>query len=305
MGERVSVVIPTYNCGRFIAEAVESVLAQTVRPAEIVVVDDGSTDDTAEIVAKFGDRVRYIRQENQGVGAARNKGAEVATGEFLAFLDADDYWAPTKLEKQLAKFAEDPEIGLVHCGFQNVDSYGNLLDKNLNGSGGWVAEKLLRFEPSITAPGGTTLIKREAFRDVGGYDTNPDLHPSEDWDISYRLARRWKYGFVPEPLLYYRQHGSGGHTNIPRMERAMLIGFAKAFAEDESLRKIKNECYGRLYSILAGSYFQAGQYGSFLRTAAESIWRRPANLKYFLEFPLRKMRRENDGSPPYKGGVRL
>ncbi|MCC7306770.1 MAG: glycosyltransferase family 2 protein, partial [Acidobacteria bacterium] len=181
---KVSVIIPTYNYGRFLREAVDSALGQTVAPHEVIVVDDGSTDDSAQILASYGDRISHVRQQNQGVGAARNKGAEVATGEFLAFLDADDYWALTKLEKQLAKFAEDPDIGLVHCGYQNVDSYGNLLDKNLNGSGGWVAEKLLRFEPSTTAPGGTTLIKREAFRDVGGYDTNPDLHPSEDWDIS-------------------------------------------------------------------------------------------------------------------------
>lgn len=287
----VSVVIPTYNCGRFIAEAIESALGQTVAPYEVIVVDDGSTDDSAQILTSYGDRIIHVRQQNQGVGAARNKGAEVATGEFLAFLDADDYWAPTKLEKQLAVFEGDPDIGLVHCGYQNVDSYGTALDVDLRGSDGWVAEKLLRFEPSITAPGSTTLIRRSDFWQVGGYDTNADLHPSEDWDISYRLARRWKYGFVPEPLLYYRQHGSGGHTNIPRMERAMLIGFAKAFSEDESLRSIENECYGRLYSILAGSYFQAGQYRSFLRTAVKSILRRPAGVGYFLKFPLRRMRK--------------
>ncbi|HMM81114.1 MAG TPA: glycosyltransferase family A protein [Pyrinomonadaceae bacterium] len=289
--DNVSVIIPNYNYGRFLREAVDSALGQTVAPHEVIVVDDGSTDDSGEILASYGERIIVIRQQNQGVGAARNKGAEIATGEFLAFLDADDYWAPTKLEKQLAVFESDPEIGLVHCGFQNVDADSKLLDANLSGSEGWVADKLLRFEPSITAPGGTTMIRREGFWSVGGYDANPNLHPSEDWDLSYRIARKWKYGFVSEPLLFYRQHGKGGHTNIARMERAMLIGFGKAFADDRELHPIKNECYAKLYLVLAGSYFQAGQYGGFLRNAAKSIWRRPANLRYFLEFPIRRLRR--------------
>lgn len=292
MSHNISVIIPNYNYGRFLREAIDSALGQTLPPHEVIVVDDGSTDDSGAILGSYGDRIITVRQQNQGVGAARNKGAELATGEFLAFLDADDFWAPTKLEKQLAKFETDAEISLVHCGFQDVNSDGELLDQNLNGGEGWVAEMLLLFEPAILAPGGTTLIRRTDFLDVGGYDVNPDLHPSEDWDFSYRIARRSKFGFVPEPLLFYRQHGSGGHTNIGRMERAMLIGFEKAFAEDKGLEPIKAECYGKLYSVLSGSYFQAGDYGGFLKNAAKSIWQRPSNLGYFLRFPLRRLRRD-------------
>lgn len=286
----VSVVIPNYNYGRFLRDALESALGQTHRPHEVIVVDDGSTDESFEVLREYGGRVIVIRQKNQGVGSARNRGAEAATGEFLAFLDADDYWEPSKLEKQLAAFRQDPEIGLVHCGFRNVDAAGDPMDTCLDGGEGWVAEKLLKFEPAIAAPGGTTMIRRSDFWDAGGYDTDPDLHPSEDWELSYRIAKRWKYGFVREPLLFYRQHGSGGHTNVKRMERSMLIGFGKAFAGDPGIEPIRRECYAKLYMVLAGSYFRAGQYADFCRTALKSITRRPSNIAYFAAFPLRRLR---------------
>src|SRR5689334_17614281 len=112
----VSVVIPTYNYGRFLAEAIESALSQTRPPGEIIVVDDGSTDDTASIVKGFDAHVKYIKQENAGVCAARNRGVNESTGELIAFLDADDRFEPTAIEKQAAIFESEPEVGLVYCG---------------------------------------------------------------------------------------------------------------------------------------------------------------------------------------------
>lgn len=287
MHSRVSVIIPNYNYGRFLAEAVNSALNQTSAPHEVIVVDDGSTDNSMEILNGFGNRIKVIRQENQGVGAARNAGAEASNCDYLAFLDADDYWAPEKLEKQLAKFAEDPEIGLVHCGMVNIDAAGNPIDENLKGEEGWVAEKLLRFEPVVVGPGSDSLIRKQVFSDVGGYDVRRELHPSEDWELSYRLALKCKFGFVAEPLLYYRHHGSGGHTNIKRMERAMLLGYEKAFANGATADR--RECYGKLHQVLAGSYFLDGKYADFARNAAKSIWLRPGNIGYFLAFPLRRL----------------
>src|SRR5688500_8177111 len=122
MSKSVSVVIPTYNYGRFIAHAIRSVLAQT-RPAdEIIIVDDGSTDDTTDAVKQFGENVKYVRQENAGVCAARNRGVRESTGDLIAFLDADDTWEPENLEKQLDRFSRDGRIGLVHCGMREFDS---------------------------------------------------------------------------------------------------------------------------------------------------------------------------------------
>lgn len=284
----VSVVIPTYNYGRFIGEALRSVLAQTLPPHEVIVVDDGSTDETAEVVAEFGEKVRYIRQGNAGVGAARNNGAKHASGGYVAFLDADDYWEKTKLEKQIDRFARDPAIGVVHCGYQAVDADGNLLEKYSGSDEGYLADRILKLTHKVYA--NTLLVKREIFEKVGGFDEERDLHPAEDWDFIYRASRVCRIGVVDEPLLYYRQHGRGGHTNIRRMETAMHIGFAKAFSSDRDVLGIRKECYAKLNLILAGSYFRAGQYRDFARTALKSVTSRPTNLGYFLKFPLRRLR---------------
>src|SRR5689334_4764378 len=134
MPRSVSVVIPTYNYGRFIDEAIRSALAQTQPPMEIIVVDDGSTDDTKDVVATFGDKVKYVRQENAGVCAARNRGVAESSGDLIALLDADDVLEPTNLEKQSARFDEDERVGFVHCGVREFDSdTGNVIALKLVG----------------------------------------------------------------------------------------------------------------------------------------------------------------------------
>jgi glycosyltransferase involved in cell wall biosynthesis len=288
----VSVIIPNYNYGRFLREAIDSALGQTHPPHEVIVIDDGSTDESREILESYGMRIRVHYQQNEGVGAARNKGAEMATGEVLAFLDADDLWAPAKIEKQLADLESKPNVGLVHCGLQYIDENGRQGDEYLVGREGEVAEDLLRFEPVISGPGGTSLIPRSVFLGVGGYDTNKDLHPSEDWELSYRIATKYRFAFVPEPLLFYRQHGSGGHTNIPRMERAMLIAYGKAFADcSEDIRRIRRECYGNFYMVLAGSYFHSGNVIKSITSVIRGLVYHPANISRLLGFPFRAARR--------------
>jgi glycosyltransferase involved in cell wall biosynthesis len=110
---QVSVVIPAYNCAAYVGQAVDSVLRQTYTDWEIIVVDDGSRDDTKLILEQYGDRIRYIYQQNQGVSIARNRGIELARGEFIAFLDADDYFLPDKIAAQIAVFAAQPNLGIT------------------------------------------------------------------------------------------------------------------------------------------------------------------------------------------------
>ena len=192
MRKSVSVVIPTYNYGRFIADAIRSVLAQSRPPSEIIVVDDGSTDETAFLVGTFGNRVRYIRQDNEGVCAARNRGVSESTSELIAFLDADDTWEPTNLEKQLARFESDEEIGLVHCGMREFDDEtGETIRLYMEGGEDDVADNLLLWEgPMIVGPGGAVTVSRKAFDHVGGFDTR--MKVGEDWDFCYRVARSFK-----------------------------------------------------------------------------------------------------------------
>ena len=283
----ISVIIPTYNYGRFIREAIDSALSQSFPALEVIVVDDGSTDDTSQILEGYGDRIRVIRQQNQGVGAARNAGIAAARGEYLAFLDSDDVWKPRKLEHDMARFKADPDLGLVHCGTETIDAEGRILFTSLGGLEGWVAGELLRLDHQVVAaPGSGITVPKRVADEVGGFD--PALQPSEDWDFCYRLATRYRLGFVPEVLVRYRMHGSGIHLNIPRMERAMLMALAKAFqSPDPAVQSLRKHSYGRIHRVLAGCYFQSRDPRLFFRHMLKSLRYDPRNLAYFAAYPLR------------------
>ena len=289
MPKSVTVVIPTYNYGRFIVDAIRSVLDQTRPPSEIIIIDDGSTDETAAVVREFGSRVRYIRRDHAGVCAARNHGVTESTSELIAFLDADDTWEPTNLEKQLAKFESDDEIGLVYCAMREFDDEtGETIRLHMEGGEADVANNLLLWEgPRIVRPGGVVTVSRKAFDHVGGFDTR--MKVGEDWDFCYRVALSFKIGFVAEPLVNYRNHRAGAHRNVENMERGMLLFYEKAFATgDHELLKLRRRAYGNFHTVMAGSYLHSGRISKFLSHAANSIWMRPANLGYFLRFPLRR-----------------
>lgn len=294
MDRSVSVIIPTYNYGHFIGEAIESASAQTFPVSEIIVVDNDSTDDTESVVRGFGERVTYIREPNLGVSAARNKGIESSKGDFIAFLDADDTWLPQKIEKQIAKMLDDPEIGVVHCGLREFDNAsGETLALHLDGSEGWVADEMLLFStPTIIGPGGTILVRREVFENVGGFDTR--LTNGEDWEFCLRVARNYKIGFVAEPLVNYRNHGKNAHLDVGRMEHSTLIAWAKAFdTTDKNVRRIRRRSYGNLYKVLAGSFLQSGQYGGFVRNLIKSLWFRPSFIGYYLTVPFKRYRKSH------------
>lgn len=285
----ISVIIPTYNYARFLREAIDSALAQTCSALEVIVVDDGSTDDTPRILAGYGDRIRSIRQDNQGVSAARNTGIAAARGEYLAFLDSDDVWKPRKLERDIARFGADPELGLVHCGAETFDNSGKTIAVFLNGMEGWVARDLLRLDRQvIAAPGSGTMVPKRVAEEIGGFDTR--LQPSEDWDFCYRVATRYRAGFVPEVLVRYRLHGSGIHLNVPRMENSMLMALEKAFTSDDpAVQSLRRQTYGRVHRILAGCYFQSHEPRRFFRHMFKSLRYDPRNLQYFAACPLRVM----------------
>jgi glycosyltransferase involved in cell wall biosynthesis len=287
---KVSVVIPNYNYAYYLGHAVESVLSQTYRNLEIVVVDDGSEDASEQVIAGYGERVRLIKQKNQGVSAARNTGVRETRGELVAFLDADDLWTPSKLERQVRCYLDDTDLGLVHCGVDEVDVNGNHLGSQIDGMEGWVARELLLFQRAVILGGGSAmLVPRAVFETIAGFDTR--LSTSADWDFCYRIARRKRVGFVSEPLVKYRVHASNMHSNIKAMEHDMLLSYAKAFSDDDmEVRELRRRCYGNLHMVLAGSFFRAGQGIGFMRHALKSLWFTPGNVTYLLNFPLRRMR---------------
>jgi glycosyltransferase involved in cell wall biosynthesis len=292
----VSVIIPAYNHARYLGEAIESALAQSHSPLEVIVVDDGSTDETAEVLTRFGDRIRTLRQRNRGPSAARNAGIAAARGDYLAFLDADDLWLPRKLERQLARFAADSSLGFVHCAFE---TFGPATDPSVRsphgrifqGMEGWIATEILRLDRDVVAGGCTLMVPRAVAEETGGFD--PDLLAAEDWDWSYRIATRYRVGFVAEILVRYRQHGGGIHLDVPRLEKSMLRALEKAFAAsaDPTLQSMRAHAYGRLHRILAGCYFQARQPRAFARHTARSLRYDLGNLGYFVSYPGRVLGR--------------
>ena len=281
----VSVVIPNYNYAHHLREAIDSALAQSYPDVEIIVVDDGSTDGSKDLLDQYKGKITAIFQKNQGVSAARNKGAALSQGEYLAFLDADDVWLPAKVERQIEFFRADPTLGLVHVGVREVDGAGRTLLDRLEGLEGKVSDDLLMLKREGILGGGSGLmVPRYVFDEVGGFDLR--LSTSADWDFFYQVSTRYLVGFVPQILLEYRVHHSNMHGNVAAMEHDMVLAFKKAFENGPASRA----CYGNLYKTLAGSYFRIGNYGDFIRSAVRSLRYQPANLGYFLTYPFRRLK---------------
>lgn len=290
----ISVIIPNYNYSKYISKAVDSVLSQTYPNVEVIVVDDGSRDDSLDILKTYGNEIKVLKQKNQGVSAARNSGAEASSGEFVAFLDADDIWLPKKLERQMRKFDNDKELGLVHCSMSYIDPHDRILGENRDGMEGFVASELLRFERGVViGTGSTSLVPKTIFDELGGFDLR--MTTAADWDFSYRLGTKYKIGFISEPMVLYRMHDSNMHGNIGAMEHDMMLGFAKAFSNGTAENSRK--CYGNLHKILAGSFLRTKQYKKFFQHAAMGIWKRPSTFWYFCQFPVRWFRRRKIENP--------
>lgn len=214
----VSVVIPAYNCANYLPRAIESVLGQDYPHFECIVVDDGSSDDTAAIARSFQPQVRVISQSNGGASAARNTGINAANGSLIAFLDADDYWHPSKLRKQVALFERHPALVLVSTGFSDhtddADARAALLEAGALDCQDDVVEIHEDFLPLFKDPylGTPTVMVRTArARAVCGFDTT--LPIAEDLDFYFRVCTKHAYARINQPLVYiHKVHGSLSHT---------------------------------------------------------------------------------------------
>ncbi len=207
---KVSVVIACYNYGAFLETSVESVLAQTHREVELIVVNDGSTDSTDQVMSQYTDRplVRYVRQDNRGQAHAKNEGLRHATGDLVAFLDADDMWMPRKLERQVALFA-NPAVGVVYSGVGLVDQRGEPVP--FEGMRGFLAPRRGRVTRWLVfdnfVPFSSAVIRRDVIETIGGFDER--LRMGIDWDLWLRASRLTEFAYVDEPLLLYRVGHAG------------------------------------------------------------------------------------------------
>lgn len=252
MNEMVSVIIPTYNRAQLIKRAVVSVLKQTYRDFELIIVDDGSQDETEEVIDKIiketqGDRIRYIKLDrNQGVSHARNVGIQEAKYEYIAFLDSDDEWMPLKIELQMQKMLNaDKEVALVFCrmGGKKRDSEERYVCPPENVPKEILVGNLfsgLLQQNVIGTP--TMLVRKECLKQVGGFKES--LRCIEDWEMILRLARKWKIEFVDEQLVeVYKTEGSiSVNTGAFLVTRCYMISlYRKEMEQFGILEKIKED----------------------------------------------------------------
>lgn len=251
MTPKVSVIVPVYNQAAYVAEAIQSVIKQTSPNWEMVVVDDGSTDSTAEVVAQFDDpRIHYLFQANRGLPGARNTGITHSSGEYLAFLDADDLYHPDKLTVQVAHLDQNPEIGLSYTSRIGIDHQGNQLTLYRAPEEVSLRELVLGFPFTIN----DLLVRRHWVEGIGNFDESFLLN-SEDRDLYLRLALNGcRFAGVGRFLAYRRFHSSRTFNKIPEKMATYFRSLETAFADPrcpEGVLELRDDAYGEVYKVWA------------------------------------------------------
>jgi glycosyltransferase involved in cell wall biosynthesis len=257
----VSVIIPVYNGAKFIAETLDCILRQTAPPAEVIVVNDGSTDNSLSVIREFGDSVNLITTENKGGCAARNLGASRAQGNWLAFCDHDDLWLPSKLEKQLRLANQAPEIHCVLTDYAEITDgvVGNRSHFSYAPKDYWVPEqhkagfvvrepitgKLTTFQPGITC---TPIVKREFFQRINGFDTIVEFG-AEDTCFHFLCLSVVPFGVVPEVLTYYRRHPDSVSADTLKQLRKTVVVWNHIIAKYPQAQPYRAELLNGLISM--------------------------------------------------------
>lgn len=271
----ISVVIPTHNCERWITDAVDSAFAQTLRPNQIVVVDDGSTDDTLHRLKRYRERgLEYVAQENQGVSAARNAGIGRVTSDLVAFLDADDVWHPRKLELQHAVLCARPDLGIV--GTERFSWPGIVPEGLPSWNSPGVRE--IRWDDLAVKNYLTTssvIIRRSALEGVGPTTFDTSLQGPEDYDLWLRVAKAWKVAILELPLAGYRSSPAGLGNQPKSMEAGMgriLEKLDRGRAWDDcGDRFVRRKAYAYFHFSCALMYGAAGRHKVSLLKVVRSM----------------------------------
>ncbi|MGF1524073.1 MAG: glycosyltransferase family 2 protein [Leptolyngbyaceae cyanobacterium] len=245
----ISVIIPAYNAERTLGEAIASVMQQTHPNWELIVVDDGSTDNSRQVVHGFqDDRIRLLTGANRGVAIARNRGIEQAQGDYLAFLDADDIWMPDKLAAQLAALQTQPEAALAYSWCDYIDNAGRWLcpgKRSIVQDDAYEQLLIANFLENASTP----LIRRSALAAVGGFD--PTLRCSQDRDLYLRLAARYPFVTVPQVQVHYRMSEGAMSSRLREQEADRLKVIERGFAAAPlELQPLRRQSLAHLYRYL-------------------------------------------------------
>ena len=279
----ISVVIPAHNAAHFIKETLDSVLAQTYPAVEVNVVDDDSTDETAEIVQAYGKQIKLLRQQKQGAAAARNLGIRQAQGEYIAFLDADDLWLPEKLERQVDCII-NKKVAWVTCKATFFDhrSGRTLPAYSVGLFEGDVLEKLF-LENFILSP--TPIVKKSIFSEVGYFNEAPEARIGEDWDMWLRIAARHPLGVVRQNLALKREHPGSMMQSVSAAEKLhiQLAAIERAVSrEADRLGPLKNKLLAKKYLDCGIVYLTQEQLSQARNFIAHARRLEPFSLRIML-----------------------
>ena len=282
----VSVIIPTYNRAERVTRAIDSVLAQTYDSFEIIVIDDYSSDDTAVVVDKYDDsRIRYVKHnENLGACAARNTGIKRSNGQYLAFLDSDDEWDPTKLAKQVSCMEKSPErVGIVYTGYRVQRSNNIELGRIPTKNGDIHQDQLIK---DWVSPTSAVMIDRRCFNSVGMFDT--DLNARQDYDMWLRLSRKYEFDYVKEPLVTLHIDGEDRiSADVDKGISAHKTLLKRISAESESLPFVyRHRILASQYFIMARHLQRHGYRRDAVMFFIYSLIKNPVSIRTWLAFSL-------------------
>ena len=267
---KISVVVPAYNSQRTIIETITSVLQQTFSDLELIVINDGSTDRTLELLETIQDpRLKIYSYPNGGLPTARNRGIGCATGEFISFIDADDLWTPDKLELQLKALEKNPQAGVAYswtiCMGNNGNSFHPGVSESFQGN---VYPNLL--VGNFIASGSNVLIRRKAIESVGYFDES--LKSCEDWDYWLRLAPKWDFVVVPKPQIIYRLSSGAMSSKLDVMEKYQTLVLEKAFKSAPSeLQYLKSRGFSYIYLFMTRLCLSRTNNEKIIEKAAQTL----------------------------------
>jgi glycosyltransferase involved in cell wall biosynthesis len=278
----VDVIIPAFNAAKYLPTAIESVISQTFGDWQILLVDDGSTDNTKEVVAPFldrlGFRIRYIHQNNRGLPAARNTAIRASTSEFLALLDADDVWLPSRLEESLKVLVDRPQAGLAYGLTRTIDPegrlYGTIWAGNSTNREGKIATHIYTRKVELPCP--TITFRRQCIDEVGVFDEA--MSATEDRDLWLRIAFRYEIAFVPKLLAYYRLSPNSMSADPQRMFQAQLHFINKHYGSEGCGLRSRRIALARAYKQRAEVLKNRGRSWASLSSALRAVTIYPLDM---------------------------
>lgn len=268
----VSVIIATYNRAHVISQAIESVLKQTCKDYEIIVVNDGSRDGTEQLLREqYAGKIVYIGKEtNGGLSAARNTGIKASRGKYVAILDDDDLWLPEKLEMQLGLIEKQPSLGLVFCNSFTVNVHDEVLGEIKGAKKGAIFDEVL--SSNCLGPPSGVLLQKKVFAETGYFDEN--LTALEDWDLWIRVSQCYEIDFVDQPLVKYRVHSNNMSSDVVNMQLstfAVLDKYWPSVCKERRNEEKRNEVYSSHYINFAWKHYDAGKRDAFRRLVVQAL----------------------------------